>query len=311
MLFVEIGAFREWLRRLPGFEAADIESVDRVQGGASNLTYRLGIAGGALPALALRLQRDAGIFQPYDVIREGRVIEALGGTAIPVPRLVGVEQSRDPLGAPFIVLEWIDAPHMGIAGPEASFTAFTNMVAAIHAVDWRRPEFAFLDPPPDASAATLGEISAVQARIEAFGLDEPILLEACERLRLSIPEDGELAFCQGDINVFNYLFRNREIVGVVDWEQARVGDRRSDIGQLVALAHLKGAPFAPPRSMPFVQGYEAATGREWHGLEFFRAFWFFQLAFIHRAWTATGGDAPWYTWDEVMHHLSLAMEEVG
>jgi hypothetical protein len=40
------------------------------------------------------------------------------------------------------------------------------------------------------------------------------------------------------------------LVGVVDWEQALISDPRSDVGQLVALSHLRGAaPYGPPEAV--------------------------------------------------------------
>ena len=298
------------LRTLPGYQGSRVLALAPVEGGASNLTYRVALDAAPFRAVALRLQRDSGIFQPYDVVREGRVIQALAATDIPVPRVVAMAPDAAALGAPFIVLEWIEAPHMGIAGAHADYGAFVRMVAAIHQVDWQRTGLGAVLPATDAAAATGGEIDAVAARIEAFEVEDSLLASARDQLRDHLPGDGALALCHGDINVFNYLFRNREVVGVVDWEQARIGDKRSDIGQLVTLAHLKGAPFGPVHAQGFVQAYQAASGETLHGLEFFRAFWAWQLAFIHHAWVQSNGTEPWYTLDSAEELLERALAEV-
>ena len=61
---------------------------------------------------------------------------------------------------------------------------------------------------------------------------------------------------------------------MVDWEQALISDPRSDIGQLVALSHLRGAaPYGSPSENPFVQLYEASTGERLESMELFRARW--------------------------------------
>ena len=133
--------------------------------------------------------------------------------------------------------------------------------------------------PGSPKEALAGEVEAVAARMPAFGCaEDPLLVRALAALRAASPAGGRLALCQGDINVFNYLFRERKVVAVVDWEQARISDPRSDVGQLVALSHLKGAPFGPAGEVPFVRMYEAVAGEELAGMEFFRAFWVFQLA---------------------------------
>lgn len=301
--------FEPWLNRLPGFEDARVGSITPVDGGVSNITCRVELLSSGARHICLRLQRERGIFEPYDVIREGRVLQALARTEIPVPRLIASEPSRSPLGAPFIVMAWVDAPHMGNA-PDASFSAFTAMVARIHALGWRSAGLSFLGVPESPAAAINAEIDAVAARMPAFGCaDQPTLAEALETLRSSVPNDGRIALCQGDINVFNYLFCHGQVVSVVDWEQARLSDPRSDIGQLLALAHLKGAPFGPADSMAFARAYAAASGHELHHLDFFRAFWLFQLGVIYHGWRRfNGGSEPWYTWEHLatLLHQSLA-----
>ena len=108
--------FEHWLRNLGGYETATIRTLAPVTGGASNLTYRVDLVNAPLPGVALRVQRDGGIFQPYDVLREAEVLRRLAPSPVPVPRVVGTESDPSVLGAPFVVLEWIDAPHMGEAG---------------------------------------------------------------------------------------------------------------------------------------------------------------------------------------------------
>src|SRR5690606_27515857 len=105
-------AFQAWLRRVPGFEGAVVQEFVRADGGASNLTYRVALGAAPMPAVAVRVQRERGIFEPYDVVREGRVIRHLGDSDIPVPAFIGAEPDTDVLGAPFVVMEWVDAPHM-------------------------------------------------------------------------------------------------------------------------------------------------------------------------------------------------------
>ncbi len=304
--------FEPWLNRLPGFEDARVGSITAVEGGASNITCRVEVLSGTARRVCLRLQRERGIFEPYDVIREGRVLAALAGTTVPVPRVLGMEPDARVLGAPFIVLEWVEAPHMGMA-PDADFDAFTRMVARIHAVDWRAAGLECLGVPGSVREALAGELATVERRMAAFGCrGEPLLRAALERLRATIPAEGRLALCQGDINVFNYLFRGGEVVAVVDWEQARISDPRMDVGQLLALSHLKGAPFLPAEAMPFAVRYRAAAGMEPGDLRWARAAWLWQLGVIHFGWRRFGnGSAPWYSLEQVGELLEMALAELG
>jgi len=307
-------AFQAWLRTLDGYGEAEVLALDPVEGGASNVILRAPLANAPLPDVLLRLQRDRGIFEPYDVLREAAVLRRLAPSPIPVPAVVGEEAGREALGAPFIVLEWVDAPHMGVAGPEASFSAYAEMVTRIHALDWRALGLdAVLAVPASASAATRTELAVVGERMQRFpGADAPILRRALDALLEHVPGDAAIGFCQGDINIFNYLFRAGEVAAVVDWEQARLGDVRNDVGQVMALGHLKGAPFAPARDTFFVQAYETARGGEaLAGMEYFRARWLFELGVIYHGWRAFNDTLPWYGWDHLVELLELALEEVA
>lgn len=306
----DAGTFQAWLRAHgPGYEAATVTTISPVEGGASNLTFRVRLAGGS-PGLCLRMERDRGIFEPYDVLREARVLRCLVDSDVPVPRVLGEEPSTVPLGARFIVLDWIDAPHMGEA-PDADFGAFTAMVARIHALDWRALGLGFLGVPASPREGLLAEAALIWRRAASFGCDsDPLLSLAHDTLLAAAPDDGHLALCQGDINVFNYLFRRGRVVGVVDWEQARIGDPRSDVGHLLALSHLRGAPWGEADRMPFALAYGAASGRSLAGMAWFRARWLYELGVIWHGWTALNGSEPWYSRARVEDLLAVALGEL-
>lgn len=300
------------MRRERGFESTAVRSIVVAEGGASNLTCRVELDDAPLSAICLRVQRERGIFEPYDVLREGRVLAALESTAIPAPRFLFADADATILGAPFIVLEWIDAPHMGVAGMDADFGAFTEMVARIHAVDWQAAGLDFLRSADSIDSAIRHELDVIAARMAPFGCaDDPVLVRALETLRDNVPTGGEFALCQGDINVFNYLFRAKECVGVVDWEQARISDARGDVGHLVSLSHLKGAPWVPAAETNFVRAYEFASGRPLANLAFFRARWLFELGVIYHGWMSFNGDEPWYSRDAYETLLGHAIAEVA
>ena len=301
-------AFEAWLNtNVPGFERVRVLSLVAVEGGASNVTCRVTLDSGAV---ALRVQRERGIFEPYDVLREARVLRCLAPSSVPVPRVLGEEARQEPLGAPFIVLEWIDAPHMGQA-PDADFGAFTRMVARIHGLDWRGLGMDFLGIPATVREGLVAEVDVIARRAVSFGCNEDTLLAlARDRLREAAPTDGRLALCQGDINVFNYLFRGGQVVGVVDWEQARISDPRSDVGHLLALTLLRGAPWGPADSMPFALAYGAASGAPLRGMAWFRARWLYELGVIWHGWMGFNGSEPWYSRPHLEELLATALGEL-
>lgn len=303
--------FEPWLNRLDRFHDARVVSIVPVDGGASNITCRVEVLGSGPRAVCLRMERERGIFEPYDVVREGRVISTLKQSPVPVPDMLGSERSREVLGAPFIVMEWVDAPHMGVA-PNPSFSNFTKAVAQIHAVDWRGLGLDFLGVPDSPKAGILGELAAIEARMPTFGCEnDPLLLRALDTLKAKAPDNGRLALCQGDINIFNYLFHGEEVVAVVDWEQARISDPRSDVGQLISLSHLKGAPFGPAEMQPFAHTYGIAAGKSVTGMAYFRARWLFELGVIYHGWMRFNNSEPWYTLGHLTDLLERSLAEIA
>ena len=264
----------------------------------------------------LRIQPTRGIFEPYNILREGEVLSHLARTAVPVPGVLASESDARFFGAPFLLLESIDAAHM--PAPEADLATFSAdlpalaaAVAAIHAIDWRAAGLDFLGVPSSAAEGFKGEVEAVARRMSPFGCaDEPLLNQALTALRASTPSGGRLALCHGDPNPFNYLFRGQRLAGVVDWEQALISDPRSDIGQLVVLSHLKGAaPYGPPSQNPFVLLYEGSTGERLESMELFRARWLFQFGVVYHGWKAYGTE-PWFTWAQVEGLLTRSLAEL-
>jgi aminoglycoside phosphotransferase (APT) family kinase protein len=312
----EPAVVESWLGTLAGFEDSRIATVVPLTDGLSNVTCRLELTDAPVPAAVLRIQPMHGIFEPYDILREGEVLKRLTDTAVPVPDVLAAESDPGFFGAPFLLLESIEAPH--IPAPEAdpeTFAAdlppFAAAIAAIHAIDWRAAGLDFLGVPTSPAAGFKGEVEAVAGRMAAFGCaDEPLLNRALTTLLASSPSDGRLALCHGDPNPFNYLFRGQQVVGVVDWEQALISDPRSDIAQLVALSHLSGAaPYGPPNENLFVQLYEAATGETIESMELFRARWLFQLGVVYHGWKAYGTE-PWFTWVQVQDLLTRSVAEL-
>lgn len=309
----ELARVRAWLNSLPGFENAGVDAVDPLTDGFSNVTCRLSLSNAPVSFAVLRVQPKRGIFEPYDVVREATVLRCLSDTSVPVPRVLATDSDTSFFGAPCLLMEWVDAPHMPApeedpAGFTAAVSPFAQALAAIHALDWRAAGLGLLGVPDSPSAGFAQEIDVVQDRMRAFGCDEdPLLVRALSVLRASTPAGGRLALCHGDPNPFNYLFRDGKVVAVVDWEQARISDPRSDVAQLVALSHLRGTvPFGPVREHFFVQLYEGAAGETLEGLDLFRAFWVFQLGVAYHGWK-TFGIEPWFNWEQIEDLLPLAL----
>ena len=286
-------------------------SAARLDGGVSNLTWRVDRADGA--PVALRLQREQGIFQPYDVLREARVIHCLEPSAIPVPQVLGSADAESPLKSPYIVLEWLDYPHMGMVPMTAELVGnYRSMVETIHALDWPALDLDFLNPPAAGPETALRDLDAVHARAVAFGCDaDPRIVNLAAVLREHLPDSPEPRLCHGDINVFNYLVgEDGSIAGVVDWEQAQLGDPLSDWGLITALGSLKGLD-APPEMHPLTAPAFQRSGRDARDLRYWMLHQMYKLAVIHRIWSEIGDVPPWYTWSDVERVSGNALSYLG
>ena len=117
--------------------------VALISGGKSNLTYRVACDAGEV---VLR-RPPLGHILPtaHDMVREHRVLSALEGTAVPVPRVLHRGHADGPLGVDFYVMERVlghvcrNALPAGYAdGPEpraAIGEALVDVLADLHTVD--------------------------------------------------------------------------------------------------------------------------------------------------------------------------------
>ena len=296
---------------MPAASPGRAVSAERLDGGVSNLTWHIKRADDS--PVVLRLERPRGIFQPYDIAREARVIRSLEPSPIPVPQVLGEVGQDSPLGAPYVVLSWLDYPHMGMVPmtPEV-VDNYRSMVESIHDLDWRSFGLGFLDPPPPGHEAALRDLDAVRARAIAFDCQhDHLIAEIGAILNQHLPDSPEPRLCHGDINVFNYLVaEDHSIAGVVDWEQAQLGDPLSDWGLITALASLKGLD-APPEDHPLAAPAFERSGREVHDLRYWMLHQMYKLAVIHRIWSEIGDVPPWYSWSDVERVTDHALSYLG
>ena len=231
--------------RFPAADAIAITRVGNMPAGASNSTAAIDLAvtvGGTthtLP-LVLRPQRQEGILAPYDVGRQFRTMRALAATAVPVPAVFCHEVDRSILGAPFFLMHRLECETLPLfwyddRSPRLPVAAAA--LAAVHAVDWRRHGLSFLLPDGAPRGSPI-ECELAQWRTRAARMDSarPGLVQALDRFLVdNEPANARHALVHGDPNPGNYLFRGNEVVAVVDWELAAIGDPRGDLGFYAAL----------------------------------------------------------------------------
>ncbi|MGV0818168.1 phosphotransferase family protein [Martelella sp. AMO21009] len=187
----------------------------------------------------LMLLRDAeGGLLNTGRAREFAVLKALEHTPVPAPRVHWVDPDGRFLGAPSIVMERVsgscDYMILNSGLPiETRLTLaqrFIELMAAIHAVDWRA--FGLEDSLglPQVTPS-VRELDHWESELRAVQLEpQPELEYVLGWLRRNAPEPEAIVLVHGDFKPGNALVEGDRIIAKLDWETAHLGDPLEDLG---------------------------------------------------------------------------------
>ena len=231
----DVARLDDWLAREYGAGAK--LQVERTQGGMSNPTYFL--CRGDWQAV-LRKQ-PAGLVLPsaHAIDREYRVLTALQGTAVPVPRPLHYCAERDLLGTPFYLMERLQGrifhdfatPGVGAEERRAMFDAMVSTMASMHRLDVAALGLADYGRPGNYFARQLKRWSEQWTKFRRGDDDNPALDRVVNWLSERVPDSELLALCHGDFRIGNVMFHATEprVVGVLDWELSTLGHPLVDL----------------------------------------------------------------------------------
>ena len=232
--------------RLPEAAEIAVQDVKRLPGGASRETWSFDARwreGGTEVARAFVLRRDpdASLLET-DRDTEFRVMEAVWSQGVPVPRMYWLEPDPAWLERPFFVMERVDGCEVSaqkllfeprfVAVQDRIARSFVDVVAQIHALDWRSLGLECLVPPADAAACGMTEIERWEAVVDRDSLEpQPLLRAAFRWLRHHLPPPAQrIVLVHADYRTGNFLFdESGEIKAFLDWEMAHLGDPLEDI----------------------------------------------------------------------------------
>ena len=305
--------------RLPSADEVHIGRLVGMPAGASNDTVGLDLevrCDGrefSLP-LVLRPQRSDGILAPYDVGRQFRVMRALAPTAVPVPAVLWHETGDSILGAPFFLMMRVPGETLPLfwQGQSPRLMAAAEVLATIHAVDWRAAGLEFLLPPVPHLAALPPpiecELAAWRVRADGFRIGRaPLLVALADYLTRNEPVDTRYAFLHGDPNPGNYLFQRDTVASVVDWELAAIGDPRSDLGFYAALLGVFGGMPGKGGRTLLSEAYSAVTGTALDSLEYYEALGLYRMMIILTGWGGRVGGFSNSGMDTIARRLTVLL----
>lgn len=292
------GALARWMAaHVDGF-AGPLE-VAQFNGGQSNPTYRLTTPGARY---VLRRKPPGPLLKgAHDVLREARVLTALGPTPVPVPPVLGVCEDDGVIGSAFYVMAMVDGrifwdarfPEVPQAERGAYYDAMNATIAALHAVDPAAVGLGDFGRPGNFFERQIGRWTKQYLEDELAGRNADMdALVAW--LPAHIPPGDESRVTHGDFRCDNMIFHPTEprVVAVLDWELSTLGNPLSDFAYHATMyrmppdivAGLGGAdpvPLGLPTEADYIAAYCRRTGRagipDW---DFYIAFNFFRLAAI-------------------------------
>ncbi|WP_106249681.1 phosphotransferase family protein [Allonocardiopsis opalescens] len=295
---LDTGRLRAYLdREHPGFADGPLRA-EVIAGGRSNLTYT--VTDGRGRWVLRRPPLGHVLATAHDMGREYRVMGALAGSPVPVPRVHLHCPDPEVIGAPFYVMELVEgavlrtpeqAVPLGRARAEHIARDLSDVLAALHSV-----------PPAEVGLADFGrpdgylhrqlarwrkQLDASRSRPLA-GADELAGL-----LAGAVPQAQRAAVVHGDFRLDNCVVGPDDTVAaVLDWEMSTLGDPLADLGLLCVYwdrvgalpvlpldtAVTPGSPF--PSSERLVEWYAASSGLDLAPLPWYVAFGHFKLAVI-------------------------------
>jgi aminoglycoside phosphotransferase (APT) family kinase protein len=192
----------------------------RLTGGVSAQVTALevGYADGSVKKWIARQHGEADRQQnPQIAEDEFRLLRSLKTAGLPVPAPLYVDHDLFP--HPVIVSEFIDGT---TEMHRSQLPEFAAHLAAIHRIDKRN----FPHLPLQTDIYT-GEIRNRPTELDE-SLDEGRIRDALEAAG-TLPEMNESVLLHGDYWQGNVLWRDERLVGIIDWEDAKMGDPLADI----------------------------------------------------------------------------------
>ena len=297
------------------FDAAALDAylAREIAGYRGNLVVRQFNSGFSNPTFLLEADSETGerrrfvmrkkppgalLASAHQVDREYKVLSALAGSAVPVPRTRAFCADDSVIGQMFYVMDCVDGriftdPTLpGLSPPErkAIFDSMNEILAALHLVDYRAVGLGDFGREGGYIARQVARWSKQYAAARTE--DIPAMERLIEFLPNNLPEEDSTVIAHGDYRLGNLIVHPTEprVIAVLDWELATLGHPLCDlayncVGYVLAepphgFANAPAGNGIPSRE-EYVAAYCRRTGRAGIAdFDYYLAFSLFRLAAI-------------------------------
>ena len=199
-----------------------------------------------------RIARQANLYtvesDPYPARREFETLKSVRRAGIRAPEPIYLEPLEGSENPPIYILEFLEgAPNLSPQDPEAYITAYASELARIHSVDLSQGDWSFIPSKP------------ITGPSDRDGAPNEELLETEIRaaLKAFTPKASNPVLRHGDFWPGNVIWQSEQLVGVIDWEEACIGDPLADL----AICRLDTWwVLGPAASKAFTEEYQRRTG---------------------------------------------------
>jgi len=297
-----------WLQRnMPQARELVISDTGRPGAGFTNVSipFTLNWREGREQRSAGMLFRAAGTSMPvypdFKLERQFRVMQALQGTDVPVPKVYWMEPTDAALGFPFYIMGRIDGVVPSEYPPYHSFGVCYDAspalrakmwwgtleaIAHLHQQDWRRLGLSFLGVPDGGTGPLDRQLDYWEGYLNwAKEERQPVLEASLDWLKAHRFAPSHVSLCWGDARLPNTMFSpDGEVLALMDWDMAILGAPESDLGFMIGLDWLLSEGTGVPRLEGFpgpeetIARYDELTGRRVEYFHYHEVFATFQAA---------------------------------
>ncbi|TWH00893.1 aminoglycoside phosphotransferase (APT) family kinase protein [Nocardioides sp. J9] len=256
----------------------------------------------------------------HDMLREARLVGALGSTAVPVAELLATAEAGEVIDVHLYVMGFAAGPVVTTSTPPTLADPATrrrigeslvDTLADLHAVDWRAAGLADLGRPEGFNARHRSRMARLVADEDG---DPPAAFAAVDAwLQENVPPESGATIVHNDYRIGNVILSEDDpgaVEAVLDWELATLGDPLFDLGYFLASVPDDAPPYNAtqqlslamledgyPTRAELAERYAARTGADLSNLAWYTTLALWKLAVLYeygRRRAVRGVGDPYY-----------------